>query len=65
MIDAGRVATGMQGFWVRAVVGLVLLAAVVFNLTREDPTRLRRFRQLRLAGRFQRRPAPQVPEPPS
>ena len=28
MIEAGLVATGMQGFWVRAVVGLVFLAAV-------------------------------------
>jgi simple sugar transport system permease protein len=61
MIEAGLVATGMQGFWVRAVVGLVFLAAVVFHLTMEDPTRLRRFRQLRLPGL--RRPAPQVHEP--
>jgi simple sugar transport system permease protein len=58
MIEAGLVATGMQGFWVRAVVGLVFLAAVVFHLTMEDPRRLRRFRQLRL----QRRPAPQPQE---
>jgi hypothetical protein len=31
----------MQGFWVRAVVGLVFLAAVIFHLTMEDSTRLR------------------------
>ena len=37
----GLVATGMQGFWVRAVVGLVFLAAVVFHLTMEDSTRMR------------------------
>jgi simple sugar transport system permease protein len=41
MIEAGLVATGMQGFWVRAVVGLVFLAAVVFHLTMEDSTRAR------------------------
>ncbi len=64
MIEAGLVATGMQGFWVRAVVGLVFLAAVVFHLTMEDPTRLRRLRHFRLASRFQRRPAPRAPEPP-
>jgi hypothetical protein len=61
MIEAGLVATGMQGFWVRAVVGLVFLAAVVFHLTMEDPARLRR---LRIAGRLQRRPTPQAQEPP-
>jgi simple sugar transport system permease protein len=64
MIEAGLVATGMQGFWVRAVVGLVFLAAVVFHLTMEDPSRLRRFRQLRLAGRFQRRPVPEAQQRP-
>ena len=58
MIEAGLVATGMQGFWVRAVVGLVFLAAVIFHLTMEDPTRLRRLRHLHLPGRFQRRPTP-------
>jgi simple sugar transport system permease protein len=41
MIEAGLVATGMQGFWVRAVVGLVFLAAVIFHLTMEDSTRMR------------------------
>jgi hypothetical protein len=61
MIDAGLVATGMQGFWVRAVVGLVFLAAVIFHLTMEDPTRLRQFR----LGRWpQRRPGSQAQEPP-
>ena len=41
LIEAGLVATGMQGFWVRAVFGLVFLAAVVFHLTMEDSTRMR------------------------
>ena len=39
MIEAGLTATGIQGFWVRAVVGLVFLAAVVFHLTMEQPQR--------------------------
>ena len=64
MIEAGLVATGMQGFWVRAVVGLVFLAAVVFHLTMEDPARLRRFRHLRVPGRLQPRSAPPAQEPP-
>jgi hypothetical protein len=38
---ASLVTTGMQAFRVRAVVGLVLLAAVVFRLAIEDSTRMR------------------------
>ncbi len=64
MIEAGLVATGMQGFWVRAVVGLVFLAAVIFHLTMEDPARLRRLRHFRLAGRLRRQPAPPAREQP-
>ena len=44
--SAGLVATGMQGFWVRAVVGLVFLAAVVFHLSMDQPQRLARLKQL-------------------
>jgi simple sugar transport system permease protein len=56
MIEAGLVATGMQGFWVRAVVGLVFLGAVVFHLSMDQPQRLERLKQvfrlrLRQAGR--------------
>ena len=59
MIEAGLVATGMQGFWVRAVVGLVFLAAVIFHLTMDEPSRLARLRQtLRLGNRLERQPAP-------
>jgi hypothetical protein len=58
MIEVGRVATGMQGFWVRAVVGLVFLAAVDFHLTMDQPQRLTRLRQMfRFGGRLQRQPA--------
>jgi simple sugar transport system permease protein len=49
MIEAGLVATGIQGFWVRAVVGVVFLAAVVFHLVVEDRGRvMEMWRRLRL-----------------
>lgn len=48
MVEAGIVATGLQGFWVRAVVGVVFLAAVVGHLFIQGPEngkpRLRLFR---------------------
>ena len=46
MIEAGLVATGIQGFWVRAVVGLVFLAAVIIHLGVEEPERRARLRRL-------------------
>jgi hypothetical protein len=49
----------MQGFWVRAVVGLVFLAAVVFHLTMEDSTRMRALLKFSFA-----RPAPRLREVP-
>jgi simple sugar transport system permease protein len=59
MIEAGLVATGMQGFWVRAVVGLVFLAAVIFHLSMDQPQRLARLRRtLRLGPRLEHRPEP-------
>jgi simple sugar transport system permease protein len=39
MVEAGLVATGLQGFWVRAVVGMVFLSAVVGHLVIEEPDR--------------------------
>jgi simple sugar transport system permease protein len=39
MVEAGLVATGLQGFWVRAVVGMVFLSAVVGHLVIEQPER--------------------------
>ncbi len=39
MVEAGLVATGLQGFWVRAVVGIVFLGAVVGHLVIEEPER--------------------------
>jgi simple sugar transport system permease protein len=50
MIEAGLVATGMTGAWVRTVQGLVFLAAVVFYLLVEEPQRRANLlRRLRLA----------------
>jgi hypothetical protein len=49
----------MQGFWVRAVVGLVFLAAVVFHLSMDQPQRLARLKQLfRVGGKLEREAAP-------
>jgi simple sugar transport system permease protein len=49
MIEAGLVATGLTGAWVRTVQGLVFLAAVVFYLLVDEPQRraaiLARFRR--------------------
>lgn len=45
MIEAGLVAAGIQGFWVRAVVGIVFLGAVVFHLFVEDPGRIAQVRR--------------------
>ena len=54
MIEAGLVATGMQGFWVRAVVGLVFLAAVVFHLTMDSPSDSAAQTEFRFANRLER-----------
>jgi simple sugar transport system permease protein len=51
MIEAGLVATGLTGAWVRTVQGLVFLAAVVFYLLVEEPgRRATLLRHLRLTG---------------
>ena len=39
LVEAGLVATGLQGFWVRAVVGIVFIAALVFHMLMEQPAR--------------------------
>jgi simple sugar transport system permease protein len=48
MVEASIVATGLQGFWVRAVVGVVFLAAVVGHMliqgTEKAKTRVRLLR---------------------
>jgi len=51
MVEAGIVATGLQGFWVRAVVGVVFLAAVVGHLVLQGPPKGTTRRRL-LHGKF-------------
>ncbi len=52
MLEAGLVASGLTGAWVRTVQGLIFLVAIVFYLLVEEPGR-----RAALLGRF-RRPAP-------
>ena len=48
MVEAGVVAAGVQGFWVRAVVGVVFLAAVIGHLLIQGPEKAKtRVRLLR------------------
>lgn len=41
MLEAGLVATGLTGAWVRTIQGLVFLAAIVFYLYAEEPAKRR------------------------
>ncbi|MCU4159465.1 ABC transporter permease [Acidiphilium sp. AL] len=50
MLDAGIVATGVAGFWVEVIVGLVFVSAVVLHIGLDDPARLRLLHR-RLRGR--------------
>jgi simple sugar transport system permease protein len=43
MLEAGIVATGIAGFWVQAIEGIVFVAAVVLHLVVESPAKLRGF----------------------
>jgi simple sugar transport system permease protein len=43
MIEAGLVATGLTGAWVRTIQGLVFLISIIFYLWVEEPHRLRAF----------------------
>lgn len=55
MIEAGLVASGMTGAWVRTVQGLVFLLAIIFYLLVDEPARrkalLARFRRATPQGR--------------
>jgi simple sugar transport system permease protein len=55
MLEAGLVASGLTGAWVRTVQGLIFLTAIIFYLFVEEPARraslLRRFRGPREPGR--------------
>ncbi len=52
MVEAGLVASGLTGAWVRTVQGLIFLTAIIFYLFVEEPARRASF-----FGRF--RPTPQ------
>jgi simple sugar transport system permease protein len=54
MLEAGLVASGLTGAWVRTVQGLIFLIAIIFYLFVEEPARRASF-----FGRF-RRPSPPV-----
>jgi simple sugar transport system permease protein len=48
MIEAGLVASGVQGFWTRFFIGVVFVASVTLNAALEDPDRVPILRRLRL-----------------
>lgn len=54
MLEAGIVATGIEGFWVRAVVGIVFVCAVVVHLLIENPGKAKAL--ARRLGSFSRQP---------
>lgn len=43
MLEAGIVATGIAGFWVQAIEGVVFVVAVILHLVVESPAKLRAF----------------------
>jgi simple sugar transport system permease protein len=45
MLDAGIVATGVAGFWVEVIVGLVFVSAVVLHIGIDDPARIRQLQR--------------------
>lgn len=52
MLEAGIVATGIAGFWVQAIEGVVFIVAVILHLLVENPARLRMLREkFRFGGR--------------
>src|SRR5579863_4493219 len=53
MVEAGLVAAGLTGAWVRTVQGLIFLIAIIFYMYAEDPVRRQAlFANLRSFGRF-------------
>jgi simple sugar transport system permease protein len=52
MLEAGIVATGIAGFWVQAIEGVVFVAAVTLHLVMDSPGKLGRLRSIAgLGGR--------------
>jgi simple sugar transport system permease protein len=53
MVEAGLVAAGLTGAWVRTVQGLIFLVSIVFYMYADEPQRRRAlFANLRSLGRF-------------
>jgi simple sugar transport system permease protein len=53
MVEAGLVAAGLTGAWVRTVQGLIFLASIIFYMYADEPQRRRAlFANLRSFGRF-------------
>ena len=53
MIEAGLVAAGLTGAWVRTVQGLIFLISIIFYMYADEPQRRRTlFANLRSFGRF-------------
>ena len=53
MVEAGLVAAGLTGAWVRTVQGLIFLIAIIFYMYADEPQRRRAlFANLRSFGRF-------------
>ncbi len=65
MLEAGLVASGLTGAWVRTVQGLIFLLAIVFYLLADEPARrhalLGRFRLSRKRGDQARHPGSATP----
>src|SRR3954451_4267534 len=61
MIEAGLVASGLTGAWVRTVQGMIFLVAIIFYLTVEEP-----HRRAAIMARLRRgRDPPRLPPAPS
>ncbi len=51
IIEAGLVASGVQGFWTRFFIGLVFIVAVTMNAVLEDPDKVPLLKELRSRAR--------------
>ncbi len=51
VIEAGLVASGIQGFWTRFFIGVVFIVAVTMNTALEDPDKVPLLRDLRASTR--------------
>jgi simple sugar transport system permease protein len=53
MVEAGLVAAGLTGAWVRTVQGLIFLVSIIFYLYADEPQRRQAmFAKLRSLARF-------------